>query len=181
LRESTEPFLEPQPTLTHPHIINQIIEFSQDALPEESAYTNVGTWFVPKVWYECDFEAAQIREVAPGTLSLCVVKIAATEQLDLGVHSAVAFLQSLNALRARRELPLPNIQHVELVVMLPLELATAMCASSQRATTGEPADRVTPPSVAPFSPTIVERVAGFELLCFCGRNSNFLHGCSIRL
>jgi hypothetical protein len=93
--------LEPEPTLTHPHISNQIIEFSQDALPEESAYTDVGTWFVPKVWYECDFEAAQIREVAPGTLSLCVVKIAATEQLDLGIHGAVDFLQSLNALRAR--------------------------------------------------------------------------------
>jgi hypothetical protein len=99
----TERALEPEPALTHPHTSSQIIECSRDALPEESAHAHAGAWFVPKVWYECDFDAAQIREVAPGTQSLRVAKIAATGQLDLGIHGAVTFLQSLNALRAQRE------------------------------------------------------------------------------
>jgi hypothetical protein len=159
----TDRALEPEPALTHPHTSSQIIEFSRDALPEESAHTQVGTWFVPKVWCECGFDAAQIREINLGELSLRVVQSRASEQHDLGIHGAVAFLQSLNALRAQREIPLLTIEHVEIVVMLPLEQASAMCAPGQWATTGWLAEHVTPPGAAPCGATVVKRVAGFQL------------------
>lgn len=148
------------------YVTGPMIIFYKSGLKCDHPYAHTeGVWFVPESPYQGGFGLAQLRRLDDGALCLRAVNVTLNKDHDLKMQDVVTFLNSLNALRAARKPALPPIRRIELVMMLPKELALQARRPEAWVVEGEPSDRETRSQASAADPlpalTILRRVAGF--------------------
>jgi hypothetical protein len=123
-----------------PTLQNTWVSFYYDVLdprrPNVARVHNAGTWMIPEVPNQGGFDAAQLCIPDGSAPYLRFVEITVQLNHSIKVDFMRTFLASLNTIRA--EAGLPDINHIEIVVILPDDIAVWHTAPSSWKLRGVP-------------------------------------------
>lgn len=138
-----------------------MFEFDRDVLVEDNSFMHVvGAWFIPKAHNQGGLDCVLLCKIGE-RLVLRFIQVTIQIKHKIKLEYMRVFLESLNAFRVSNNLP--PVVCVEVVVMVPDDLAEQAVEPTQWLVLGSNQTRETRNTTSDVQIALSGRVAGFKL------------------